>query len=82
MVIALRLNSELHQFRKSEYFSKNLSSFYKFYESCKSYSNLNYIMPPMPPISGMPIPPPAFLSGMSATTASVVKNIAATDAAF
>ena len=44
-------------------------------------SKLNYIMPPMPPMSGIPMPPPAG-SGMSATTASVVKNIAATDAAF
>lgn len=44
----------------------------------------NYIMPPIPP---MPMPPMsgiagAFGSGLSATTASVVKNIAATDAAF
>ena len=38
-------------------------------------------MPPIPPMSGIPIPPPAG-SGMSATTASVVKNNAATDAAF
>jgi hypothetical protein len=40
-----------------------------------------YIMPPIPPISGIPPPAPAG-SGISATTASVVKNIAATDAAF
>ncbi|MEY9219118.1 hypothetical protein ABIA50_003609 [Bacillus subtilis] len=47
------------------------------------FRGYDYIMPPippMPPISG--IPPPAFSSGLSATTASVVKNIAATDAAF
>ena len=36
-------------------------------------------IPPMPPMSGIP---PAFSSGLSAITASVVKNIAATDAAF
>ncbi len=34
---------------------------------------------PMPPMSGIA---GAFGSGLSATTASVVKNIAATDAAF
>src|SRR5699024_8422840 len=39
------------------------------------------IPPPMAPMSGAP-PPPTFSSGLSATTASVVKNIAATDAAF
>jgi len=41
----------------------------------------NYIMPPIPPmplISGIA----EAGSGMSATTASVVKNKAATDAAF
>ncbi len=36
-------------------------------------------MPPIPPISGIA---GAFGSGISATTASVVKNRAATDAAF
>lgn len=41
----------------------------------------SYIIPPIPPISGIPIPPAAG-SGMSATTASVVKNSEATDAAF
>ncbi|MEC2065333.1 hypothetical protein P9F00_17145 [Bacillus inaquosorum] len=43
----------------------------------QGFSPFNYIMPP---ISG--IPSPAFSSGLSAKTASVVKNIAATDATF
>lgn len=42
-------------------------------------SSLYYIIPPM---SGIPLLPPLFSSGLSATTASVVKNIAATEAAF
>ncbi len=47
--------------------------------SC-GFLSTSYIMPPMPPISG--IAGPLLLSGLSAITASVVKNIAATDAAF
>jgi hypothetical protein len=42
-------------------------------------NSLYYIIPPM---SGIPLLPPLFSSGLSATTASVVKNIAATEAAF
>lgn len=38
-------------------------------------------IPPIPPISGIPPPEPPS-SGLSATTASVVRSIAATEAAF
>lgn len=44
------------------------------------FRGIYYIMPPIPPISGIIGAPP--FSGRSATTASVVKNSAATDAAF
>lgn len=46
-------------------------SLYKARKPCQSY-----IMPPMSGIAGFSF------SGLSATTASVVRNIAATDAAF
>ncbi len=52
------------------------------YETFLHYLGRNYIIPPIPPMP--PIPPGIAGSsfGNSATAASVVKNIAATEAAF
>src|SRR6185312_4850160 len=41
-----------------------------------------HIMPPMPPMSGMPPPAPFSFSGTSATIASVVRMFLAIEAAF
>lgn len=51
---------------------------FKYIFSATSPLLIDYIMPPMSGMPGVFL----FSSGLSATTASVVKNIAATDAAF